>query len=184
MAKTEGAPEPDDLPSAENARALERAEKKETEDLLSGFDRPQRPRRTTPREADFVAYHDRGNSEPVSARIVLRRQPSFVVPKNDRPLKWIALGAAVLSVVVGVAWFATPARTVATPERSEPTPTIDAPVVVAADPPPSPTVAVTPAAVVPATPAHHLPRKESKSTTSSTSATKPSSVRSDFMRDL
>ena len=175
MAKVERS---DDLPSAESAIEHERAERKETENLLDGFDRPPRsPRRSAGESEDFVAYHDR--SEPRSARIVVR-EPSLVVPKNEIPaaMKWIALVVLAISIAGTAAWVLTPSPTkVAEPvTASAPPPPWIPP------PPPVPAVEEAPAIAVTA-PVKPAARKEPKPPATSAAATKPA-ARSDFVRDL
>ena len=120
----------DDIPPVHVLEAAERQERKETEDLLSGFDRPGRGPRAAPRERDFVDYYAKkpGGSAsgqgraagasagggvaaaaPVGAKqidvstVIVRR-------KSDGAPAWLAWsGAALLMLAIGgvVAFLAT-----------------------------------------------------------------------------
>jgi hypothetical protein len=183
----------DDLPSATSALAHERAEREETEDLLSGFDRPQRsPRRLSADGSDFVAYHDRDSSDG-RVRFVVR-EPSLVVPKNEVPavVKWAAVIVLAVSIAGTSAWLLTPGPTatkLADPPQppSTTSPWVPPPTPVATAPVTTITTATlddetaVPAAVLP--PSRPATRKDTKPQTTAAAATKPP-ARSDFVRDL
>lgn len=162
MGKIEGTSVPEASPDA--LEALAAAERKETEELLSGFDRPQR----TPRRAEGA---------PSSRRIAAPKKQA-----TQSSAKWIAAAVlAFLVVTVGtVAWVLTPARVapaagvVGTPASVFPVEPVASPEPVPApEPEPEPPPVV--AAPKPAA------RKETKAPRA---AETKSQVRTDFVRDL
>jgi hypothetical protein len=117
----------EDIPPVHVLEAAERQDRKETEDLLSGFDRPGRGPKAAPRERDFVDYYAKkpgsagagsgsgraSGAEP--APVVFRekaRNESTVIVHRNRPgvPGWVVFGgAALLMLLVGglVAYVAT-----------------------------------------------------------------------------
>jgi hypothetical protein len=122
----------DDIPPVHVLEAAERQERKETEDLLSGFDRPGRsPKAAAPRERDFVDYYAKkpggagsasgsaaraaGSAAAAAAVAPVRGKQGdvstvIVRRKGDGAPAWLVWGgAALLMLVVGgvVAFLAT-----------------------------------------------------------------------------
>ena len=112
----------DDIPPVHVLEAAEKQERKETEDLLSGFDRPGRGPKAAPRERDFVDYYAKkpgsagsGSGRAAGAPVVIREKARdvdtvIVRRKGDGPPAWMMFaGAAVLMLLVGgvVAYLAT-----------------------------------------------------------------------------
>jgi hypothetical protein len=115
----------EDIPPVHVLEAAERQDRKETEDLLSGFDRPGRGPKAAPRERDFVDYYAKKPGGPDSASgraaaaarapVVIRekaRDESTVIVRRNRQgvPGWVVFGgAALLMLLVGgvVAYVAT-----------------------------------------------------------------------------
>ena len=123
----------DDIPPVHVLEAAEQQDRKETEDLLAGFDRPGRGPKSAPRERDFVDYYakkpgagagagsgsgraaagvgavDAGAAPPVRAK---QRDVSTVIVrrKDDGAPAWLVWGgvaALMLLLGGGVAYVAT-----------------------------------------------------------------------------
>jgi len=120
----------EDIPPVHVLEAAEKQERKETEDLLSGFDRPSRGPKSTPKERDFVDYYARksgvsgadsgseraSGAEPLPGAMLAAgakaREESTVIVrrKTDGAPAWLVWGgAAMLMLLVGglVAFLAT-----------------------------------------------------------------------------
>ena len=118
----------DDIPPVHVLEAAERQERKETEDLLSGFDRPGRGPKVAPKERDFVDYYAKksGGAGSASGSVRAARDSAsasaparakqgdvstvIVRRKGDGAPAWLVWGgAALLMLVVGgvVAFLAT-----------------------------------------------------------------------------
>ena len=82
-------------------------EKKETEELLAGFDRPSRGRQKTDSGRDFVAYY----TKPKSKKDDPHERPTVVVPRKKpwrTTLVWASAAAAMLLFGTVIAVLATP----------------------------------------------------------------------------
>ena len=122
----------DDIPPVHVLVAAEQQDRKETEDLLSGFDRPGRGPKAAPRDRDFVDYYAKkpgggassgslraarpdaagaGAGGAVGASAKARDESTVIVRrKGDGAPAWLVWGgAAVLMLLVGglVAYVAT-----------------------------------------------------------------------------
>ncbi len=120
----------DDIPPVHVLEAAQNQDRKETEDLLAGFDRPGRSPKPAPRERDFVDYYAKkksGGPDSGSGRVSSSAPPApavagptrpkqgeistVVVPrKGDGMPAWVVwVGAGVLMALVGggVAYLAT-----------------------------------------------------------------------------
>jgi hypothetical protein len=164
---------PEPIPPVHVLEAAQQQERKETDDLLAGFDKPGRNPRRNP-SGDFVDYYskkkdDRGTPSNPS-REVRKGRPdasTVVIPRKKATPAWVAYAgvAAVMATLAGaIAYVATDggdarktAPTASAPSTSLPvattTTTIDIPppdppepVVASADPPPTPTSAPPPTA--------------------------------------
>ncbi len=124
MSQPATATSPDPVPPLHVLEAAYEQDRKETEDLLAGFDRPGRgPQKPEARERDFVEYFTKKKSDPKveasgsaparsAAPPAKARQvdiSTVVVPKKrgSSGLVWIGAGAAMLALGGMVAWLAT-----------------------------------------------------------------------------
>lgn len=127
MKSREAGTAPDDIPPVHVLEAAQNQDRKETEDLLAGFDRPSRGPKRPSAERDFVDYYakkknpgiDSGpvrltSSAPPSAAAKGPRQvdvSTVVVPRKSEGMPaWLAwAGAATAMLIVGgaVAYLAT-----------------------------------------------------------------------------
>lgn len=210
MAKDERDP-PGDIPPVHVLEAMHEQEKKETEELLSGFDRPGRTpqRRAAPR--DFVDYYASKANKDESARVPAAAAPSsrrveapveeratLVLPRTRSLRAVVVWVAAVVGMVLFgaiVAILATPdppqARTVPTMVPSSATTiTSGSPAPIETAQPdegpetttPTVIVAAPPSAAKPVRPAPATPAVTSAST--GAAATIKTAPRDDFIRDL
>ena len=118
----------DDIPPVHVLEAAQNQDRKETEDLLAGFDRPGRSPKPAPRERDFVGYYAKkknpgvpsGAGQPVAgggAAAAMNAGPkqadvaTMVVPRKREgtPLwmAWVAAAAFMLAIGGMVAYLAT-----------------------------------------------------------------------------
>jgi hypothetical protein len=123
--KPAGATIQDDIPPVHVLEAAQNQDRKETEDLLAGFDRPGRSPKPAPKERDFVDYYakkknpgvESGSSRPTSSRppVAIRAKQAdvstvIVKRKGDgmpASVAW-ALAAVVMLALGGfVAYLAT-----------------------------------------------------------------------------
>lgn len=194
---------PEDIPPVHVLEAADAQDRRETENLLAGFDRPNRASKRRADRRDFVDHYSgkhkssrppSGEMRP-SAAIRESGRSTFVLQKPKRtPLAhWAVVAAVMLSLGGVVAFVATsehssgsavpPIAPLATTTiRSAPLPTVDVP----PPDPPSDTVAPTPTVI-----AIPQPRSEGSKTTASgeglpsTSASaKRPPPRDDFIRDF
>lgn len=115
---------PDDIPPVHVLEAAQSQDRKETEDLLAGFDRPGRGPKKAPVERDFVAHYankkngagpDPGRSAPTVPRAAfVPRQidvDTVIKPRKTQGLPpWLGWAAAVLAMLAiggAVAFVAT-----------------------------------------------------------------------------
>lgn len=108
--------EPDEIAPLHVLEAAHAQDRKETEDLLAGFDRRGRPRASSPNaQRDFVDYYakKKGEARPAAGRADAPRQKdvaTFVLPRKKKApawLPWAGIGAAMLLLGGVVAFFAT-----------------------------------------------------------------------------
>lgn len=112
----------DDIPPVHVLEAAERQDRKETEELLSGFDRPGRSPKPAPKGRDFVDYYakKKGGAESGAARAVVPAPvirmkqgdlSTVIVPRKSEGVPAWAVwgGAALVMLLVGglVAFLAT-----------------------------------------------------------------------------
>lgn len=209
MAKDERDP-PGDIPPVHVLEAMHEQEKKETEELLSGFDRPGRTPQRHAAPRDFVDYYANKADKSESGRMPAAPPPSrrveapveeratLVLPRK-RSLRTVLVwaGAVFGMILFGaiVAILATPdppqARTVPTMVPSSGTTiTSGSPAPIeTAQPAESPETA-TPTVIVAAPPSAAKPARAAPATTAVTSAstgaatTIKTAPRDDFIRDL
>jgi hypothetical protein len=121
--KSAAATTQDDIPPVHVLEAAQKQDRKETEDLLAGFDRPGRGPKPASKERDFVDYYARKKSgaESGSGRVASSAPPVIRVKqadvstvikprKKEGPPAWLVwAGAAALMLAVGgvVAFLAT-----------------------------------------------------------------------------
>lgn len=157
-------------------------EKKATEDLLAGFDRPGRSPRAPRVQNKFVDF-----APPVDSR---RVNETALVTRARRAhwLPWLALGLVLLMTVIGIASIALPvAEPTAKPAPSAPaiapvTAEVPPPVVV---PPPPVTAEVPPLVVVPSPPPPSIPvPSAARSSAPRPPAPPREDPRVDFVRNL
>lgn len=111
---------PDDVPPVHVLEAMQAQDRKETEDLLSGFDRPGRTPRQPAANRDFVDYHlhrERRAREPSPPRERQRsaHDISTVIVPRKSPLSapwlpWVgvALVVVALAILVGLVFTSAP----------------------------------------------------------------------------
>lgn len=127
MAKDERDP-PEDIPPIHVLEAMHEKDKKETEELISGFDRPGRTPRKAPSRRDFVDYY--AKKEP-SARMApppskRTEERATVVVSRKRDLRTVMVWAG---AVAGMVLFGAVVAILATPDAPQPnaTPTMMVP---------------------------------------------------------
>ena len=182
----------DDIPPVHVLEAAQNQDRKETEDLLAGFDRPGRSPKPSSPEREFVDYYAKkkgsGHSGPDSGRPTSSAPPAPVVeprakqadvstvavPRKSAPMPaWLGWGAAALMMLViggAVAYLATGAERTSSPLPRGPsaatTITAATPVpqaLVDNVPPPDPSgVVVEPQATAPSDPPRGSARREPK----------------------
>jgi hypothetical protein len=121
----------DDIPPVHVLEAALNQDRKETEDLLAGFDRPGRSPKPAARERDFVDYYAKKKPESGSARVSNPSAPAVptaasggaptrskqaeistvVVPRKDKGIPvwaaWLGAGFAMALIGGGVSYLAT-----------------------------------------------------------------------------
>lgn len=147
MGEPIAATHPDPIPPVHVLEAAQDQEKKETEDLLAGFDRPGRGPKKPAEERDFVEYFTKKKSDPrmptptpgavrASAQPTRPKQAEIstvVVPREKKSGlgTWLAAGAIMIALG-GVVAF------VATKDESKPVPSVGAATTITnASPPPT-----------------------------------------------
>jgi hypothetical protein len=120
--------EEEKIPSVRELEALEREDRKVTEDLLSGFDRPGKRTPRAPRvRADFVEYYSGRSAPKVDAPPPSKREdsaphlkPTVIVPRRDgfrATMTWIIAVVGMILFGVTIAVLSTP-QTPASPVPS------------------------------------------------------------------
>lgn len=128
MKSREAGTAPDDIPPVHVLEAAQNQDRKETEDLLAGFDRPGRGPQRPSVERDFVDYYAKKKSPGTGSgpvRLMSRETPSAATPSGPRQidvstvvvprntagmpawLVWSAAAALMLIVGGAVAFLAT-----------------------------------------------------------------------------
>ncbi|MBS2011773.1 MAG: hypothetical protein JST00_02570 [Deltaproteobacteria bacterium] len=126
MGEPNAATHPDPIPPVHVLEAAADQEKKETEDLLAGFDRPGRGPKKPEGERDFVEYFAKKKGDargtptppPAGVRAGAAAQPArpkqvdiatVVVPRDKKPAlaPWLIAGALMLATGGVVAFLAT-----------------------------------------------------------------------------
>lgn len=122
MGEPNAATRPDPIPPVHVLEAAADQDKKETEDLLAGFDRPGRGPKKPEGERDFVEYFAKKKGTPtpppVGVRPAAAAQPArpkqvdiatVVVPRDKKPVlaPWLIAGAVMLVLGGAVAFLAT-----------------------------------------------------------------------------
>ncbi len=108
---------PDVIPPVHVLEAAQQQDRKETEDLLAGFDRPGRSPRRVP-SGDFVDYYARKKSDPARGPSVPAAKPSggrrdaetvIISRKKETPawVLWIGAAAVLLTLGASLAYVAT-----------------------------------------------------------------------------
>jgi hypothetical protein len=195
----------DQTPSIRELEALERQDRKATEDLLSGFDRPGRTPRAPRVRADFVDYYS-GRSAPKvdvppppSKRndSAPHEKPTVIVRRRDgfrTTMTWIIAVVGMILFGVTIAVLSTPQ----TPPSATPSPVTLPPMaptsattITSANPQPVETAEpaepeTTNDSVI--TPAPSAPKKTVPSTTITSGASSAPTIktapRDDFIRDM
>ena len=189
-------PPADEIPPIHVLEAMEREDRKRTEELLQGFDRPVRTPRRRPSSRDFVDYYTNTGSKaddaPSSRRAPgsTKEKPTFVLPRSRKLPRAVGWAAAVLGMVA----FGVTIAILATPDASR----------VAPSAVPSSATTITNASAVPSAPAPPpeqppqtatdtlieapppAPQTRAKPAPSSSAAPPPIKIepRDDFIRDL
>lgn len=182
----------DDIPSVRELEALEEQERKETKDLLAGFDRPGRTPRRVRGGGDFVDYYS-GRSAPVRApakreETSPHEEPTVVVPRSTGfrgTILWAVAVSGMILFGAAIAILATPDAPLAPPPSASPsmptmTPT-SATTITSANPRPVEETTTDTVIVAPS------PKKAAPSTTvtgASSAPTIKTAPRDDFIRDL
>lgn len=113
---------PDDVPPTHVLEAMEAKDKKETADLLAGFDRPGRTPRRAPPARDFVDYYAKKSGRSAEREPAREAPPSpreratMVVPRKRDTRTFVLWAAAVLGMILFGAFVAV----LATPEPPKP----------------------------------------------------------------
>ncbi len=211
MAKDERDPS-EDIPPVHVLEAMHEQDKKETADLLSGFDRPGRTPRKPPPQRDFVDYYANKESSPRAAPPSSRRaEPGAEGTGKERPTVLVSRRRDWRAVVVwaaaafGMLVFAAVIAILATPDEPRPraAPTIvpssattitsgvSAPTAIAtADAPDEPSGTAATTVIVATPPVTAKPAKAAPQATAAASAstgappTIKTAPRDDFIRDL
>lgn len=122
--KANPATQPDDIPPVHVLEAMQEQDRKETEDLLAGFDRPARTPKQPPVSRDFVDYHLKREKSPRSdppqrqrsqhdlSTVLVPRKPAFAW------LPWLGAAAAVIGIGVIVTFILTSSTSEATKNAS------------------------------------------------------------------
>lgn len=129
MGKDEREPH-DDIPPVHVLEAMQEQDRKETADLLSGFDRPGRTPRKAPPPRDFVEYYatkspsGRAAPEPRRHETSPHEKATVVLPRKHDARTVVLWAAAVLGMVLFgamIAVLATPEPQPTASPRSTPT---------------------------------------------------------------
>lgn len=189
---------PEPIPPVHVLEAAQRQERKETEDLLAGFDKPGRSPRRNP-SGDFVDYYARKKEgRPVGTpstpshevRPVGRPDASTVIIPRKKPMPWwmpyAAVTAIMMTLVGAIAYIATsdgPTKTTpnvpsasATTSSALPVSTTTTTIDIPPPDPPTMTQVVTTSEVptaAPTTTAPLPPRKRTNPTTATSGSSTP-----------
>ncbi len=108
---------PDEIPAVHVLEAAQYQDRKETQDLLLGFDRPGRSRNKAPVERDFVDYYATKKSRGAGGSLILaspRAEEATVLRPRKRERKqapawlgWAGIVFAMLGIGGAVAYVAT-----------------------------------------------------------------------------